>query len=122
MPTDQLTPILPPYIDATMMSCFRSCPRKFYNEFILGLRPSGLSVDLHAGGAFAHALEVVRSEVFVNQRSLSDALVRANAAFERRRIDARGHQRHPDDDGDGAVPVAECPQRLTRPGCDGSSL
>jgi len=82
MPTDKLIPILPQYIDATMIACFRSCPQKFYNEFILGLRPPGLSVDLHAGGAFAHALEVVRKEVFINQRSLSDALIRANAAFE----------------------------------------
>jgi hypothetical protein len=82
MPTDKLELILPQHVDATMISCFRSCPRKFHNEFLLGLRPSGISVDLHAGGAFAHALEVVRAEVFVNQRSLSDALIRANAAFE----------------------------------------
>jgi hypothetical protein len=41
-----------------------------------------MSIDLHAGGAFAHCIEVVRHEVFVNQRSLSDALLRANAAFE----------------------------------------
>ena len=80
--TTNLTPILPTYIDSTMISCFRSCPRKFYNEFILGLRPPGLSIDLHAGGAFAHCLEVVRREVFVNGRSLADALLRANAAFE----------------------------------------
>lgn len=79
---EALTPILPAYIDSTMMSAFRSCPRKFYNEFVLGLRPSGISIDLHAGGAFAHALEVVRHEVFVNQRSLAEALLRANAAFE----------------------------------------
>ena len=65
-----------------MISCFRSCPRKFYNEFVLGLRPPGMSIDLHAGGAFAHCLEVVRHEVYVNQRSLSEALLRANAAFE----------------------------------------
>jgi hypothetical protein len=80
--TDVLAPILPSYIDSTMISCFRSCPRKFYNEFVLGLRPSGLSIDLHAGGAFAHAAEVVRREVFVNQRTLPDALLRAQAAFE----------------------------------------
>ena len=80
--TTTLNPILPGYIDATMISCFRSCPRKFYNEFVLGLRPPGMSIDLHAGGAFAHCLEVVRHEVYVNQRSLSEALLRANAAFE----------------------------------------
>lgn len=77
-----LTPVLPAYIDSTMMSAFRSCPRKFYNEFILGLRPPGISVDLHAGGAFAHALEVVRKEIYVNGRGLAEALLRANAAFE----------------------------------------
>lgn len=77
-----LTPVLPPYVDSTMMSAFRSCPRKFYNEFILGLRPPGISIDLHAGGAFAHALEVVRKEFFINNRSLPDCLIRANAAFE----------------------------------------
>ncbi len=79
---ETLTPILPAYVDSTMMTAFRSCPRKFYNEFVLGLRPPGISVDLHAGGAFAHALEVVRNEIHVNQRSLPDALLRANAAFE----------------------------------------
>ena len=79
---DALTPILPAYIDSTMMSAFRSCPRKFYNEFVLGLRPSGISVDLHAGGVFAHCLEVVRKEVFLNGRSLAEALLRANAEFE----------------------------------------
>ena len=80
--TDSLTPILPAHIDATMMSCFRSCPRKFYNEFVLGLRPPGLSVDLHAGAAFAHALEVVRREFYLNGRSLEDSLLRAHAAFQ----------------------------------------
>jgi PD-(D/E)XK nuclease superfamily protein len=74
--------ILPPYIDSTMMSTFRSCPRKFYYEFILGLRPPGISIDLHAGGAFAHCLEVVRKEVFLKGSSLDSALLRANAAFE----------------------------------------
>jgi len=77
-----MTPILPAHIDSTMTSCFRSCPRKYYNEFILGLRPPGVSIDLHAGGAFAHCVEVVRREVFINQRSLADALLRASAAFE----------------------------------------
>lgn len=79
---ETLTPILPPYIDATMMSCFRSCPRKFYNEFVLGLRPGGISIDLHAGGAFAHCLEVVRKNIFIHGRGLAESLLRANAAFE----------------------------------------
>lgn len=80
--TDTLTPILPAYVDSTMISAFRSCPRKFFNEFVLGLRPPGISIDLHAGGAFAHAAEVVRKEVFLNDRSLAEALLRGRAAFE----------------------------------------
>lgn len=79
---DKLEPILQSYVDSTMITCFRSCPRKFYNEFILGLRPSGISVDLHAGGAFAHALEIVRKEVHLNGRSLREALLRGQGAFE----------------------------------------
>lgn len=79
---DELVPILPANIDSTMMSAFRSCPRKFYNEFVYGLRPAGISIDLHAGGVFASCLEVVRKEVHVNNRSLDEALLRANAAFE----------------------------------------
>jgi hypothetical protein len=78
----KLTPILPAYVDSTMVSAFRSCPRKFFNEFVLGLRPPGISIDLHAGGAFAHALEVFRHEVFINNRSYDEALIRTNAAFE----------------------------------------
>lgn len=79
---DTLTPILPANIDSTMMSAFKSCPRKFFNEFVYGLRPPGISIDLHAGGVFAHCLEVVRKEVHINNRSLEEALLRANAAFE----------------------------------------
>ncbi len=54
----QLEPILPQYIDSTMITAFRGCRRKFYNEFVLGLRPQAVSIDLHAGGAFSTACEV----------------------------------------------------------------
>lgn len=50
-------PILPAHIDSTMLSTFRSCERKFYNEFVRGMRPTKKSQDLHAGGVFAHTLE-----------------------------------------------------------------
>lgn len=73
--------ILPQHIDSTMMSCFRSCPRKFFLEFCFGLRPPGVSIDLHAGGCFATAIETVYREVWLNNRSLEDALLRAHAAF-----------------------------------------
>lgn len=82
MTTPTFTPILPPNIDSTMMSAFRSCPRKFYNEFILGLRPPGLSIDLHAGACFAAAVEFVRKQVHVHDNDLMTALLKAQMAFE----------------------------------------
>ena len=52
------TPIaLPQHIDSTMLSCFRSCPRRFFWSHIRGLHPRSRSADLHAGGCFASALE-----------------------------------------------------------------
>jgi hypothetical protein len=74
--------IMPSNIDSTMLTCFRSCPEKMRLEFIYGLRPAGLSVDLHAGAAFASGIEAVRKAVFQKGKSLSDALLEGNAAFQ----------------------------------------
>lgn len=76
-----LQPELPLHVDSTMMTCARSCLQKFRKEFILGLRPSGLSIDLHAGGCFALALEHVYKAVWEMNKSLPDALDYAHAAF-----------------------------------------
>lgn len=74
-------PLLPQYIDSTMISCFRQCPRRFYYEFILGLRPAHISIDLHAGGCFASALERFYKETFSNSLPLEAAKGRALATF-----------------------------------------
>ena len=74
-------PELPLHIDATQRSCFVSCPQKFYKEFVLGLRPPGLSIDLHAGACFATALEETYRGIYSEGLSLEEALVRAHAAF-----------------------------------------
>lgn len=57
IPSLDRSPVLPAYIDSTMRSAFSSCEQKFFAEFCLGLRPGALSIDLHAGGCFASALE-----------------------------------------------------------------
>lgn len=72
---------LPIHVDSTMMTCFRSCPQKFFREFVQGYRPAGLSIDLHAGACFAGALEEVRKQVYGNGKSLADALLFAEARF-----------------------------------------
>lgn len=69
--------ILPQHLDSTMLSAFRSCPRKFYHEFVLGLRPADVSVDLHAGAAFATALEHFYAETYQRQQDIRSALASA---------------------------------------------
>lgn len=65
-----------------MLTAFKSCPQKFYLEFVLGYRPKGgPSIDLHAGGCFASAVEEVRLQVHQQKRPLSDALAVAHAKF-----------------------------------------
>lgn len=80
-PSKTFEAILPAYIDSTMMSAFRSCPRKFYHEFLLGLRPAETSIHLHAGGCFASALEFFYSAVFDKNLPTVEAKKHAFVAF-----------------------------------------
>ena len=73
--------IMPLNIDSTMITCARSCLEKFRLEFVYGLRPQGISVDLHAGGCFATAIEVFRKEVYGSGMPAEIALKKAHAAF-----------------------------------------
>jgi len=73
--------ILPAHIDSTMLNCFRGCPQKYYNEYILGLRPADTSIDLHAGAVFSATLERFYQEVYKNGIDTSAALARAHATF-----------------------------------------
>src|SRR5689334_6797378 len=74
-------PPLPQNIDSTMISCFRSCPRKFYLEFVLGLRPTAVSIDLHAGACFASAIENIYLGVHQQHLPFEKAMQRAFASF-----------------------------------------
>lgn len=76
-----MTPELPLNVDSTMIVCARSCLRKFYDEFVLGYRPPGLSIDLHAGACFASAVEETYRGYWHLDLPLDRALQRAQAAF-----------------------------------------
>lgn len=76
-----IIPELPRYIDSTMISAFRSCPQKFYKEFILGLRPAALSIDLHAGAVFASTLEHVYRAIYTDGLELKAAMLSAYRFF-----------------------------------------
>jgi hypothetical protein len=73
--------IMPHNIDSTMISCARSCMEKFRLEFIYGLRPAGLSIDLHAGACFATAVEHTRKAFFQKGKALDASLIEGHAAF-----------------------------------------
>lgn len=75
--------LLPLHIDSTMLSSFRSCPRKFYHEYILGLRTPETKVDLYAGGALASGLEAFYTGVFTKKLPTGDALKEAFVEFTR---------------------------------------
>lgn len=53
-------PDFPLVWDNSMRSAFVECPRKFYWEYLHHFKPKGESIHLHAGKAWAHALEVTR--------------------------------------------------------------
>lgn len=76
-------PLFPAAIDSTMLTCFRSCPQKFYNEFCLRLAPMAKSPDLHAGGAFAAGIEAVRRAVYTDKLALEAALAKGIEALTR---------------------------------------
>lgn len=74
-------PPLPIQIDSTMLTTYRSCPKKFFWEYVLNLRPKLVSIHLHAGGAFASALEVWRHYHYVEKYTSEDAQVPAIREF-----------------------------------------
>src|SRR5262245_54953571 len=86
--------ILPRTIDATMMSCFRSCPQKLKLEFCYGLRPARFSIDLHAAPCLALAIETVGKCIHEYKMPLEAALQKALAAF----LDAWGPEVDPGKD------------------------
>jgi PD-(D/E)XK nuclease superfamily len=71
---------LPTYIDSSMLSTWRSCRRKFFWSHLNALYPSGKSVHLIAGGAFAAGMEAARRLAFSNpggRRPTHDDLLEA---------------------------------------------
>ena len=60
--------------DNTQLSAYRRCPRRFLYEFVWNAAPSDTNVHLHAGGAYAKGLEIVRKEFFTNKRPFDEAL------------------------------------------------
>ena len=78
----------PSVIDNTMRSEFVKCPTAFYRRFIQNLDEPEFSIHLHAGAAFASALEVYRKAYYGEKLEFEEAfrlgaaqLVREFGAF-----------------------------------------
>lgn len=59
-------PPFPAVIDNSLLSAFRSCPRKAQLEYLEHWKPKTPNIHLHAGGAFARGLEVAREAFYVH--------------------------------------------------------
>lgn len=88
-----IRPDFPLVWDNTMRSTFVSCPRKFAYEHLEHWKPQGQSVHLHAGAAWASALERTRLAFYVEGESAEHAVEQGVARF----ITAYGDFECPDD-------------------------
>lgn len=64
----------PHVIDSSLMSAFRSCPRKFELEYGHHWKSLNGSVHLVAGGAYAHGLEIARRSFYQDGLSSGDSI------------------------------------------------
>lgn len=60
-------PPFPSVIDSSMIAAFRSCPYKANLDFFQHWKPKSQSVHLHAGAAYAKALEVARTAYYLGE-------------------------------------------------------
>lgn len=67
-------PLFPPTIDSTMLSTFRSCPQKFFRQYIQHWKPGEESVHLIAGKAYATGLEKARRAFYEEGKSDEEAM------------------------------------------------
>ena len=74
-------PSFPAVIDSTILSAFTDCPLKAYREYFLKLGSKYPSIHLHAGGAFARAVEVIRRSRWEEELAINECMQAGFAAF-----------------------------------------
>ena len=73
MTAPSLRPMFPHCVDSTMLASFRSCPQKFFRQYVQHWKPQAESVHLIAGGAFASGVEAARRAFYEHNASPQDA-------------------------------------------------
>lgn len=58
--------MFPEVFDSSILAKLKSCPTDYHLTYEEDWKPKGLSVHLHAGGAFAYALEVTRRAFYID--------------------------------------------------------
>ena len=81
MTTTPEAPTFPEIIDSSMLTTYRACPQKFFRSYIQNLTPTAKSPHLHAGGAFAAALEAIRLAAWRDKTSEEDAVAAGLRTF-----------------------------------------
>ena len=61
--------------DNTMLAMSGGCPQAANLKFFHHIQPQGNNVNLHAGGAFAKAIETARTIVFKNKQTVAQARI-----------------------------------------------
>jgi hypothetical protein len=79
MPT--IRPPFPHVIDSSLVSAFRSCRRKGFLEYFEHWKSKGRNVHLHAGGAYAHALERARTCYYIEGLPSSECITKGLKAL-----------------------------------------
>ena len=74
-------PLLPQYVDSSMLVTFKSCPYKFYQEYVCRRSPLGRSPDLLAGGAAAKFFEAFRRAYYGEGKDHRTSIEVAARAF-----------------------------------------
>jgi hypothetical protein len=64
----------PEVVDNSMVSAFKKCEGAGYYSYIENLSPTGTSVHLHAGGAFAYGIEHARKAFYVEGKPAEEAI------------------------------------------------
>lgn len=71
-PREQLP--FPSIVDNSILSAFKKCEMYGEYKYISNLTPTGTSVHLHAGGAFAHGIEAARRCFYEKGRPAEEAI------------------------------------------------
>jgi len=70
----------PEVVDSTIVLA-SACPVKFFYERCLNLAPHQKSIHLHAGGAFAHFVQITREQFYKEHKTLQQSMLIAMREF-----------------------------------------